>query len=234
MTPVGFTRIINPMSFKDDFKITIKTRFLSGVLIIVPLFVTLAILKFGVESIDNFIKPYIVRILGQDYGFPFIGLVVTLMLIMLTGILTTNVFGQRIYRLWEKFLLKIPFFRTLYSASKQLIEGIAIPDKRTFESVVMVEYPRKGAYALGFLANRLKIHIADGEKEFWSVFIPSTPTPFSGMVILFPAGEAKILDISVEDGIKFFVSGSISAPRQIRAMERIESKPPGAATQVKS
>jgi len=200
----------------------------------VPLFVTLAILKFGVESIDNFIKPYIVRILGQDYGFPFIGLVVTLMLIMLTGILTTNVFGQRIYRLWEKFLLKIPFFRTLYSASKQLIEGIAIPDKRTFESVVMVEYPRKGAYALGFLANRLKIHIADGEKEFWSVFIPSTPTPFSGMVILFPAGEAKILDISVEDGIKFFVSGSISAPRQIRAMERIESKPPGAATQVKS
>jgi len=222
------------MSFKDDFKITIKTRFLSGVLIIVPLFVTLAILKFGVESIDNFIKPYIVRILGQDYGFPFIGLVVTLMLIMLTGILTTNVFGQRIYRLWEKFLLKIPFFRTLYSASKQLIEGIAIPDKRTFESVVMVEYPRKGAYALGFLANRLKIHIADGEKEFWSVFIPSTPTPFSGMVILFPAGEAKILDISVEDGIKFFVSGSISAPRQIRAMERIESKPPGAATQVKS
>ena len=199
-----------------------------------PLFVTLAILKFGVESIDNFIKPYIVRILGQDYGFPFIGLVVTLMLIMLTGILTTNVFGQRIYRLWEKFLLKIPFFRTLYSASKQLIEGIAIPDKRTFESVVMVEYPRKGAYALGFLANRLKIHIADGEKEFWSVFIPSTPTPFSGMVILFPAGEAKILDISVEDGIKFFVSGSISAPRQIRAMERIESKPPGAATQVKS
>ena len=222
------------MSFKDEFKITIKTRFLSGVLVIVPLFVTLAILKFGVESIDNFIKPYIVRILGQDYGFPYIGLAVTLMLIMLTGILTTNVFGQRIYRLWEKFLLKIPFFRTLYSASKQLIEGIAIPEKRTFESVVMVEYPRKGAYALGFLANRLKIHLADGEKEFWSVFIPSTPTPFSGIVILFPAGEARILDISVEDGIKFFVSGSISAPRHIRATERIESKPPGAATQVKS
>ncbi len=199
-----------------------------------PLFVTLAILKFGVESIDNFIKPYIVRILGQDYGFPFIGLVVTLLLIMLTGILTTNVFGQKIYRLWEKFLLKIPFFRTLYSASKQLIEGIAVPDKKTFESVVMVEYPRRGAYALGFLANRLKIHLADGEKEFWSVFIPSTPTPFSGMAILFPAGEAQILDISVEDGIKFFVSGSISAPRQIRAMERIESKPPGPATQVKS
>ncbi len=199
-----------------------------------PLFVTLAILKFGVESIDNFIKPYIVRILGQDYGFPFIGLVVTLMLIMLTGILTTNVFGQKIYRLWEKFLLKIPFFRILYSASKQLIEGIAVPGKKTFENVVMVEYPRKGAYALGFLANRLKIHLADGEKEFWSIFIPSTPTPFSGMAILFPAGEAKILDISVEDGIKFFVSGSISAPREIRVMERIESRPPGAATQVKS
>jgi uncharacterized membrane protein len=220
------------MSFKDEFKITIKTRFLSGVLVIVPLFVTLAILKFVVESIDNFIKPYIVKILGQDYGFPYIGLAVTLLLIMLTGILTTNVFGQKIYRLWEKFLLKIPFFRTLYIASKQLIEGIAVPDKKTFEKVVMVEYPRKGSYALGFLANRLKIHLADGEKEFWSVFIPSTPTPFSGMAILFPAGEAKILDISVEDGIKFFVSGSISAPRQIRAMERIESKSPEASTHI--
>lgn len=221
------------MSFKDDFKITVKTRFLSGVLVIVPLFVTLAILKFVIESIDNFIKPYIVQILGQDYGFPFIGLAVTLMLIMLTGILTTNVFGQRIYRLWEKFLLKIPFFRTLYSASKQLIEGIAVPEKKTFEKVVMIEYPRKGTYALGFLANRLKIHLADGEKEFWSIFIPSTPTPFSGIVILIPAGDARILDMSVEDGIKFFVSGSISAPQQIRAIEK-ESRPPGVATRIKS
>lgn len=220
------------MTFKDEIKITVKTRFLSGVLVIVPLFVTVAILKFGIESIDNFIKPYIVKIFGQDFGFPFIGLAVTLMLIMLAGILTTNVFGQRLYRLWEKFLLKIPFFRTLYSASKQLIEGIAVPEKKTFENVVLVEYPRKGSFALGFLANRLKIHLADGEKEFWSVFIPSTPTPFSGMVILFPAGEAKILDISVEDGIKFFVSGSISAPRQIKAMERIGSKSPEASTHI--
>lgn len=222
------------MSFKDDFKITIKTRFLSGVLVIVPLFVTVAILKFVVESIDNFIKPYIVKIFGQDYGFPFIGLAVTLMLIMLSGILTTNVFGQKLYRLWEKFLLKIPFFRTLYSASKQLIEGIAVPDKKTFEKVVMLEYPRKGAYALGFLANRLKIHLADGEKEFWSIFIPSTPTPFSGMAILIPAGDATILDMSVEDGIKFFVSGSISAPQQIWAIESNNSRSPGAAKQIKS
>lgn len=203
-------------------------------LVIVPLFVAVAILKFGIESIDNFVKPYVVKILGQDYGFPFIGLAVTLMLIMLSGILTTNVFGQKIYRLWERFLLKIPFFRTLYSASKQLIEGIAVPEKKTFENVVMIEYPRRGTYALGFLANRIKIHLADGEKEFWSIFIPSTPTPFSGMAILIPAGEAKILDISVEDGIKFFVSGSISAPRQIRVVEKIKSKPSGAATQIKS
>ncbi len=222
------------MTLRDEFKITIKTRFLSGMLVIVPLFVAVAILKFGIESIDNFVKPYVVKILGQDYGFPFIGLAVTLMLIMLSGILTTNVFGQKIYRLWERFLLKIPFFRTLYSASKQLIEGIAVPEKKTFENVVMIEYPRRGTYALGFLANRIKIHLADGEKEFWSIFIPSTPTPFSGMAILIPAGEAKILDISVEDGIKFFVSGSISAPRQIRVVEKIKSKPSGAATQIKS
>lgn len=208
------------MGFKDEFKMTLKTRFLSGVLVIVPIFIAVAIIKFAVESIDNFIKPYVVGLLGQEYGFPFIGLAMTLILILLAGILTTNVFGQKLYGLWERFLLKIPLFRTIYSASKQLIEGMTVPEKRTFEKVVMVEYPRKGAFALGFLANRIRIHGAGGDRELWSIFIPSTPTPFSGMAILFPAHEPEILDMTIEQGLKFFVSGGVSSPETIRALTR--------------
>jgi uncharacterized membrane protein len=211
------------MGFKDEFKMTLKTRFLSGVLVIVPIFVAVAIIKFAAESIDNFIKPLVVKLLGQDYGFPFIGLAVTLLLIMLAGIFTTNVFGRKLYNLWEKILLRIPFFRTIYSASKQLIEGMTVPDRKTFEKVVMVEYPRKGAFALGFLANRIRIHLSGEEREFWSIFIPSTPTPFSGMAILFPAEEPEILDMTVEQGIKFFVSGGVSSPDSITVLARTNS-----------
>jgi uncharacterized membrane protein len=221
------------MGFKDEFKMTLKTRFLSGVLVIVPIFIAVAIIKFAVESIDNFIKPLVVKLLGEDYGFPFIGLAVTLMLIMLAGIFTTNVFGRKIYGLWEKLLLKIPLFRTIYSASKQLIEGMTVPDKKTFEKVVMVEYPRKGIFALGFLANRIRIHGSGGEREYWSIFIPTTPTPFSGVAILFPSDEPLILDMTVEQAIKFFVSGSVSSPDSMTVLKREDSVSDGNRVEMK-
>ncbi len=212
------------MNFKNELKKTIKTRFISGLLVIVPLFIAFAILKFVILTIDNFIKPYLLRVAGQEYDFPFIGLGLTIMLIILTGILTTNVIGQRLLKIWENILLKIPFFNVIYSAAKKLLEGFASSDNRTFEKVVMVEFPRKGLYALGFLANSLKIHSAAGERTFWSVFIASTPTPFSGIVILVPEEEATVLDMSVDEAIKYFVSGSVAARRSWRAVEKLDTE----------
>jgi len=212
------------MNFKHQLKKTIKTRFLSGLLVIVPLFVAFGILKFAILSIDNFIKPYLIQAVGQEFDFPFLGLAVTLMVIILTGIFAANVIGQKILRKWENILLKIPFFNVIYSSSKKLLEGFASPDNRSFEKVVMVEFPRKGLYALGFLANRIKIHTSGGEKIFWSVFIASTPTPFSGIVIMVPEGELTVLDMPVEEGIKFFVSGSVAAQDTIGTLEKFEFK----------
>jgi uncharacterized membrane protein len=162
------------------------------------------------------------RVIGQEYDFPFIGLAVTLMLIVLTGILTTNVLGQKLLKKWENILLKIPFFSVIYSAAKKLLEGFASTDNRTFEKVVMVEFPRKGLYALGFLANRIKIYSGGEEKAFRSVFIASTPTPFSGIVILVPEEEVKILDMPVDEGIKYFVSGSVAVRRSWRTLDNVD------------
>ena len=203
------------MSFKEEVKKTIKTRFVSGVLVIVPLFVAIAVLKFVIETIDNFLKPYLVHLFGKEYGFPFVGILVTLILIILAGILTNNFLGQKLLKLWEHALSHIPLFRTVYSASKQLVEGIAVPEKRTFEKVVLIEYPRKGIFAMGFLVNRIKIKSQDIERELLCVFIPSTPTPFTGIPILLPENEVLMLDMTIEDGLKFVVSGSVSAPRGI-------------------
>lgn len=214
------------MSFKEDFRKTLKNRFLAGILVIVPLFTAVAILKFAIESIDNFMSPYIIRIIGEEIRYPFIGIAVTLMLIMLAGIFTSNFIGRKIYHKWERFLLRIPLFSTLYSAAKQLIEGVAIPDSRTFEKVVKLEYPRKGLFVLGFLANRIMIHDSESDREFWSVFLPSSPAPFTGIAILVPAGEAEILDMTVEQGIKFFVSGSVSAPKNIRVSGMLRASSP--------
>jgi uncharacterized membrane protein len=204
------------MNFRADVKKTFKTSFISGILVIVPLFVAIAVLKFVIETIDSFLKPYLVTLLGKEYTFPLIGLLVTFCLVILAGVLTTNVFGKRLLGFWEHLLLKIPLFSTVYSASKQLVEGFAVPEKRTFEKVVLVEYPRKGAYAIGFIVNRIIVHSSpDARHELVSVFIPTTPTPFAGVAILFPASEIQELNISIEDGLKFVVSGSLSSPREM-------------------
>jgi len=214
------------MNFKEELVKTFKTRFISGILVIVPLFVAIAVLKFVIETIDSFLKPYIEKLVGQEYAFPYIGLLITFILVILAGIFTTNVFGQRLFRYWELLILRIPLFKTVYSASKQLVEGIAVPEKRTFDKVVMVEYPRKGVFAIGFMVNRLKVNSPDG-REYLTVFIPSTPTPFTGIPILFPPEDVTLLSMSVEDGLKFVVSGGVSAPREIstRQLTGIGSKP---------
>lgn len=211
------------MNFKHEFKKTIKTRFISGLLVIVPLFVAFAILKFAVLTIDNFMKPYLIKVVGQEYDFPFIGLAVTIMLIILTGILTTNVLGQKLLKKWENILLKIPFFNVIYSAAKKLMEGFASPDNRIFEKVVMVEYPRKGLYALGFLASRIKVYSGEKENIYWSVFVASTPTPFSGYIVLVPENEARVLDMPIDEGIKFFVSGSAAVSGSWNTIENKQS-----------
>lgn len=214
------------MNFKEELKKTLKTRFISGVLVIVPLFVAIAVLKFAIETIDNFLAPHLVTLLGKEYTFPFIGLLLTLILIILAGIFTTNVVGKKLLGFWEQALLKIPLFRTVYSASKQLVEGFAVPEKRTFEKVVLVEYPRPGIFAIGFIVNRIQVHSDGASKEMLSVFIANTPTPFTGIPILFPPEQVRELTMSVEDGLKLVVSGSLSSPKDIWIVNKSDEARP--------
>ena len=204
------------MSFAGETKRIIRTRFVSGLLVVIPLILTFVLLRALVESIDGLLRPLVIKILGHGYDFPFIGVAVTLAIIILAGIFTTNVLGGRLVKLWEMMIYRIPIVRFVYGSVKQLIQALTVPQNKSFKSVVMVEYPRKGAYALGFLVNELESTQTERGSKLLSVFIPSTPTPISGFVILFPEEEVVHLSMTIEEGIKFFVSGSIISPSVLR------------------
>jgi uncharacterized membrane protein len=183
----------------------------------VPLIITVVVLRFFFTKVDGILSPFIVKLVG--YKIPGLGLVATILLIFLAGFLTANVIGSRLFRIWEIFLIRMPLVRTIYGSSKKLVEAVAATDKYTFKHVVLVEFPRKGIYYLAFLTNEIKVNMEGKTEDFVTVFIPSTPTPFTGWTLLFRKEEVMPLDMSVEDGVKFFVSGGIASPEMFSAKD---------------
>ncbi len=194
---------------------------MGGILVIVPLIITVVVLRFLFTKVDGILSPFITQALG--YRIPGLGLVATIVLIFLAGFLTANVIGSRLFKVWEIFLIRTPLVRTIYGSSKQLVRAIATSDKHSFKQVVLVQFPRKGMYCLGFLTQEIKTDLDATPDRLMAVYIPSTPTPFSGWTMLFPPGEVIFLDMTVEQGIKFFVSGGIASPERfsLKSLENI-------------
>lgn len=192
----------------------LKKYFVSGVLVVVPLILTYIVLKFLFDTIDGILQPVIHRLIG--YYVPGFGLLITLLLILLAGILTRNYVGARIYKIGEKILSKLPIIRPIYSSAKQLLESVTGPSLKSFKEVALVEYPRKGSWSIGFISNYVEIEKDDNNKKHITIFIPSTPTPISGMVVLLPVDEVFLLEMTVEEGVKFLVSGGVASPEIIK------------------
>ena len=211
------------MSFRTKLNTVLRRYFLGGILAIVPLIITYLVLRFLFTNVDGLLSPFITQLLG--YKIPGLGVVATIVLIFLAGFLTANVIGSRLFKIWEIFLVKTPLVRTIYGSSKQLIEAITTTDKDSFKQVVLAEFPRKEMFCLGFLTREIRTDIGDKPHDLIAVFIPSTPTPISGFTLLFPKEKVTPLDITVEEGIRFFVSGGITAPEMFcrehaRAIEK--------------
>ena len=196
----------------------IKRYFVSGVLVVVPIILTIVVIKFIFETVDGLLQPLLQKLLG--YSIPGLGIVVTFLLIILAGLLTRNFIGAEIHRLVEKLLTRLPIIRTIYTAAKQLLEAIALPSMGSFKEVVMIEYPRKDAYVICFISNKFKLE-KDGQlRDFMAIFVPSTPTPISGMVIIVPAEDVIYLDMTIEEAIKYLVSGGVVSPAVLRQKKR--------------
>lgn len=203
------------MSNANNIVVAIKRYFLSGVLVVVPIILTYIVLKFLFEAIDGVLQPLLFRILG--YYIPGLGILTTILVIVLAGVLTRNFVGARLYAVGDRLLVRMPIIRPIYSAAKQLLEAVTMPSSRSFKEVALVEYPRRGVYALCFISRRMDITVNGESRKFITVFVPSTPTPVSGVVIMVPADEVIPVDMTVEEGIKFLVSGGVVSPEIMNA-----------------
>ena len=196
----------------------IKRYFISGVLVVVPIILTIVVIKFLFETFDRLLQPVLHQILG--YSLPGLGIVVTFLLIILAGLLTRNFIGAEIHRLVEKILARLPIIRPVYFAAKQLLEAIALPSMSSFKEVVLIEYPRKDAYVISFISRKFKLE-KDGQlRDFLAIFVPSTPTPISGMAIIVPAEDVIYLDMTIEEAVKYLVSGGVVSPEVLKQKVR--------------
>jgi uncharacterized membrane protein len=134
-------------------------------------------------------------------------------LLALIGGLATNFLGSRLLALFERLLLRIPLVRTIYTSAKQLLEAITVGRKGAFREVVAFEYPRRGIWVLGFVSSTMPGRVLTaGDDEMVNIFLPTTPNPTSGFLLVLPARDVRRLPITVEEGIKMIVSGGLMLP----------------------
>jgi uncharacterized membrane protein len=198
------------MASQNKLSGIVKRYFLSGVLVVVPLILTYLVLRLLFDAVDGTLQPILHYLLG--YYIPGLGILVTLMLIFLAGLLTRNFVGARIYRIGDDLLAKVPIIRPIYSSAKQLLTAITKPSMSSFKEVALIEYPRLGCYVLAFVSNRITLESNGKKRRLASVFVPSTPTPVTGWTVLVPVEELTVLHMTIEVGVKFLVSGGVASP----------------------
>lgn len=189
----------------------LRSRFISGLFATVPIIATFLALKFLFKAIDGLIGSLPERLFG--YHIPGIGVLVTAMLILIMGLLASNLFGKRIIGFAEKLITSIPIVNKIYNASKELMQAVTVPNRTSFKAVVLVEYPRKGLYSYGFITSNIERRLNESTEPLINVYIPSVPVPTTGFLIAVPENELIRVNISIETALKLIVSGGIVSPK---------------------
>jgi uncharacterized membrane protein len=187
----------------------VRSTFLRGIGLIIPLGLTYWFFRALLNWIDGIFSPLLTQWIG--YQIPGLGFATMIVLILLVGLLTRNLVGRLLFAWFEDLLQTIPLVRSVYGAIKDLVNAFNIGGSKTFRRVVMVEYPRKGVYCIGFVTNE-SAFAGPPRIEFYHVYIPNPPNPTSGFLALIPMDEAITLALSVEEGLKLVLSGGIVTP----------------------
>jgi uncharacterized membrane protein len=197
-------------------KSTLRSYFVTGLLIWVPLVITLWVLNLIVSTMDQSLQLLPAEMQPElIFGrrVPGVGVVLTVVVIFLTGLLTRNILGQGLLRVWEALLARIPIVRSIYSSVKQVSDTVLSPSGQAFRKALLVQYPRSGVWTIGFQTGTPADEVrAAVSVEMVSVYVPTTPNPTSGFFLMFPRHETIELDMSVDEALKYIVSMGVVTP----------------------
>lgn len=200
---------------------SIRTAFITGLLILLPLGVTVFTVGLVLDRIGNPASELFFRFIDTNIrDLPTIGislqivsLIIVFSIITILGYFSRIFIGQLLFNFFERALGKVPLINLIYNTVKQIVDTFTQQQKAVFEEVVLIEYPRKGAYAIGFLTNRAKgeIQALTGE-DLVNVFVPTTPNPTSGFLLMLPKESVVSMKMSISDGMKLIISGGAVVP----------------------
>ena len=197
---------------KKSLIYSLRNNFIAGVVVLIPIGITLYLTVFIINVSSKLIPKEINPNHYLPYNIPGLEILIAVLLITIIGWLSLSFIGKRLFNLFESVLNKIPIIRTIYSAVEQLIETFT-KSKSDKKTVVLIEYPRKGVYAVGFATKENTGEIKNkAGKELINVFVQTTPNPTSGFLLMFPKDEVIYLDLSFEEASKFIVSAGSFNP----------------------
>ena len=196
---------------KKSLTLILRNYFITGVVVLIPIGFTLYLTKFIIGISSNIIPQNINPNSYLPYAIPGIEILISIVLITIVGGLSLSFLGKRVLKLIDDLFKKIPFLRTIYTAILQMTESFSNKDNDK-KSVVLVEYPRKGVWAVGFATKENKGEMAKKtNKNLINVFVPTTPNPTSGFLLMFPIDEVIYLNMTFEEASKFIVSAGTSS-----------------------
>lgn len=197
------------LSFIDS----VSSLFLTGLFSLLPITLTIAVFTLTLRVLQGWLEPL------KRFGLPFLGkipyseVILAIIIIFIAGTLYNMFILRPIIHAIEKLFFKLPLIRPVYSGIKKLVDAFSFQDKASFTRVVRVEFPRPGIYSIGFLANQVDEKTAPNmDKKYFTIFIPTTPNPTSGFLIIAPEDQISIIDISRQEAMAMIISGGIIQP----------------------
>ena len=205
----------------QKIKGAIKKNIIAGLLVTVPVALTYIILKFVITRIDEMMVPVVSKIIGEKamenfngYFIPGMGFLLLILFVFFIGLIATNIFGKKIFKLGELVLQKIPLVRVIYITIKKVVDTIAQSQTPTFEKMALITYPRAPLKTVGIVAcNTPDMVFKMVGKRSVNVFVPTSPNPTTGFVIAVPIEDVNFLEMTVEEGLKMIISFGVVAPK---------------------
>jgi uncharacterized membrane protein len=193
-----------------------KKILITGLLIWIPLAITIWVLDLIVSTMDHtllLLPPQYQPQALLGYQIPGLGVLLTVVVVFVTGALASNILGQRLVRFWERLLGRIPVVKTIYNAVKQVSDTLFAPGGQAFSKALLVQYPRQGSWTIGFLTGRPGGDVANHlQGEYVSIYVPTTPNPTSGFFLMMPKSDVIELDMSVDEALRYVISMGVAAP----------------------